>query len=187
MSLERITGCGFQVPIDKPIELENLFSIIRFKGGFRDNPDPQQFRAAFRHVIVDKLFVNSTSANCQLDADKILLDISNVTIKQKISMIADNSTYAVDPLTVAMPAPSFPKRNVVAYMTGYLMKCYPVDNCSKCSELFKIHSLPESSPVSDYELQQCKMYKSTSNLVIASPMFSNFVQARKLFSVACLV
>ena len=27
--------------------LENVFSILRSKGRFRDNPDPQQFRAAF--------------------------------------------------------------------------------------------------------------------------------------------
>ena len=43
--------------------LENLFSIIRGKGGFGDNPDPQKFIAAFRHVIVDKIFVHSTSTN----------------------------------------------------------------------------------------------------------------------------
>ena len=40
---------------------ENIFSIIRGKGGFRGNPDLQQFRAAFKHVIIDKLFVHSTS------------------------------------------------------------------------------------------------------------------------------
>ena len=54
-----------------------------FQGRFRDNPDPQQCRATFRHAIIDKLFILSTSANCALDADKILLDISNVTIQQK--------------------------------------------------------------------------------------------------------
>ena len=30
--------------------VENLFSVIRGKGGQRDNPDPSQFRAAFREV-----------------------------------------------------------------------------------------------------------------------------------------
>ena len=30
--------------------IENLFSVIRGKGGQRDNPDPSQFRAAFRQV-----------------------------------------------------------------------------------------------------------------------------------------
>ena len=31
--------------------LENLFSVIHGKGGFIDNPDSQQLRAEFRHVI----------------------------------------------------------------------------------------------------------------------------------------
>ena len=53
--------------------LEHLFSIIRGHGGFRDDPDAQHFRVAFSHVIVDKPFVLSTSANCELHADKILL------------------------------------------------------------------------------------------------------------------
>ena len=30
--------------------IENLFSVIRGKGGHRDNPDPSHFRAAFREV-----------------------------------------------------------------------------------------------------------------------------------------
>ena len=128
--------------------LENLFSMIRFKGGFRNNPDFQQFRAAFRHIIVDKLFVHSTSANCKVDADKILLDISNVTIKQKRSVEIQESVTAIDALTVAMPAPSLPKKNVIAYMAGYLIKQYPVDTCPTCTDLCKLQNLPESSPVS---------------------------------------
>ena len=32
--------------------VENLFSIIRSKGGARDNPDAQQFRAAMSQVFV---------------------------------------------------------------------------------------------------------------------------------------
>ena len=42
---------------------ENLFSIIRGKGGFRDNPDPQQFKEAFKYVVADKLFVQSSYSN----------------------------------------------------------------------------------------------------------------------------
>ena len=61
--------------------LEDLFSILSSKSRLRDNPYPQQFRAAYSNTIIDKLFVLSTSANFALDADKILLDISNVTIQ----------------------------------------------------------------------------------------------------------
>ena len=63
--------------------VENLFLIIRGKGGFHDNPDSQQFRAALRHLVIDKLLIASSSANCKMDTDKILLDISNVTVLQQ--------------------------------------------------------------------------------------------------------
>ena len=49
--------------------IENMFSIIRGKGGNRDNPDPQQFRAAFRQVAVDQLLKSSDKGNCQDDLD----------------------------------------------------------------------------------------------------------------------
>ena len=124
--------------------LENLFSIIQGKGGFRDNLDSQQFWAAFRHVIVDKLFVHSASANCALDADKILLDIANVTISQKRQKRTRQLSMVIEPLVATMPAPSVPKKNVVAYMAGYLTRQYPIENCATCKELFKVESLPES-------------------------------------------
>ena len=38
---------------------------------------------AFRHVIVDKVFVLSTPTHCTLNQDKILLDISNATLMQE--------------------------------------------------------------------------------------------------------
>ena len=38
--------------------LENFFSVIRGKDGFRDSPEPQQFRATFRHVIGNKFQAN---------------------------------------------------------------------------------------------------------------------------------
>ena len=59
---------------------ENLFSIIRGKGGFRDNPDAVQFKDAFKYIIADKLFVQSGKSNCKVDNDKILLDISSVAM-----------------------------------------------------------------------------------------------------------
>ena len=55
---------------------ENLFSMIRGRGGYRDNPDPQQFKETFKYVVADKLFVQSSYSNCKVAGDKILLDIS---------------------------------------------------------------------------------------------------------------
>ena len=52
--------------------VENLFSIIRDKGGFCDNPDVEQFKAAFGYLVADKLFVQSDTSNCKADNDTIL-------------------------------------------------------------------------------------------------------------------
>ena len=176
-----LKNCGFKYLLTNRLNqdcLENLFSAIRFKGGFRDNPDSQQFRAAFRHVIVDKLFVHSTTANCQFDTDKMLLDISNVTIKQKKGKELNKHPVQVpvQASLVAMPAPSLPKRNVVAYMAGYLIKQCPIGSCINCSELLKLANPPENSPVSDYELIKCKMHTNSSNFVFPSATFTAFVQ-----------
>ena len=139
--------------------LENLFWILRSKGEFKDNPDPQQFRATLRHAIIDKHFVFSTSANCALNADKILLDISNVTIQQKKTKETPQNTAAIELVTMAMPPLSIPKKNVVTYMAGYLIKQYPVDDCAACNQVFKLQNLSETSPVSHYELLRFKTYR----------------------------
>ena len=43
--------------------IENLFSQVRGKGAHRDNPNPQQFRAAFRDLLVDALVAQSKGSN----------------------------------------------------------------------------------------------------------------------------
>jgi len=52
-------------------------------GGHRDNPDVQQFKWAFRHTLVDKLFSSNVGSNCEVDFDKILLDIQSIFNPQK--------------------------------------------------------------------------------------------------------
>ena len=153
--------------------LENIFSIIHGKGGFRDNPDPQQFRAAFRHVVVDKLFVHSSSANCAFDADKILLDISNVTILQKTNkpISTPQNIPNTDIIALTIPAPSIPKNNIMAYMAGYLLWRYPSDDCEMCTNILYIQNLPQSGPLSEYELLTFKAYRETNCLVYPSLLF----------------
>ena len=54
---------------------ENLFSIIRGKGGFQDNPDASQFKEAFKYVVADKLFAQSGKSNCKIDNDNWALAV----------------------------------------------------------------------------------------------------------------
>ena len=158
--------------------LENLFSIIRGKGGHRDNPNVQQFRAEFRQLIIDKLFIVSKSANCEMDTHKILLDISNTTLLQKQAKKTYSSQEipCTELLAATMPPPCIEKQNVVSYMAGYLIKKFPVAACETCSQLLKAERLPESHPTSSLELIRFKTYKESKCLVIPSSVFSQFVQ-----------
>ena len=59
--------------------LENLFSVIRGSGGHRDNPDVSEFRASFRFIAVNKLFVTVSGANCEMHCDSVLLDAASLS------------------------------------------------------------------------------------------------------------
>ena len=58
--------------------VKNLFSIIRGKGGKRDNPDDSEFRASHRQVAFDQLLMPSEGSNCKVDTDDILLNLTNI-------------------------------------------------------------------------------------------------------------
>jgi hypothetical protein len=77
---------------------ENLFSIIRGKGGKRDNPDAREFRAAYRQVVFDQMLQQSHGSNCNEDMDQILLSLMNL----------NNSTVPRTP-PPSSPSPSSPQ------------------------------------------------------------------------------
>ena len=56
--------------------LENFFAIIRGKNGFMDNPDPRQFRAAYRACVMDRLHHLSPGSNCEEDGDSLLIQVN---------------------------------------------------------------------------------------------------------------
>ena len=59
---------------------ENLVSVTHDKGDFRDNPDPIQFKDAFKNIVAAKLFVQSGKSNCKVGNDKIVLDTSSAAM-----------------------------------------------------------------------------------------------------------
>ena len=126
--------------------LENLFSIIRGKGGHRENSNSQQFQGSFRYVVDDQLFVYSRSANCTFNPGKILLDISNFSVHQKKTKNISMPKYiqCTQILKMTTPAHSEIKKNV-SCMAGYLIKRYPIENCDQCHDLLMIEKLPKPS------------------------------------------
>lgn len=189
---EELKLAGFQYLLTNRLNqdcCENLFSIIRGRGGFRDNPNPQQFRADFRHIVVDKLFVKSNTSNCELDSDRVLLDISSMTIYQKkekcIQSPEEIPRGAVEMLKVAAPPLSLPEKNVAAYISGYLLRKYPIDNCESCFQFYQLSEKPDTFPESSsYEFIRQKNISSIGKLLIPSKAFSTFIESIETLFVA---
>ena len=106
--------------------LENFFSIIRFKGGHRDNPDAVQFRGAYRAAAVDSIFIVSQLTNCVEDPDSFLLKLKNVTNSVPTNSDAPGTSFpsaAFDLLRVASyPVISPAESDIIVYLAGYLVK-----------------------------------------------------------------
>lgn len=116
--------------------LENLFSVIRGRGGHRDNPDPVHFHSAFKQVLVQNMFVPAPSSNCQDDSGEYLLNIDDFSVQTNIPLVFTDSvpmkpTACVMPLLTASEA--FSKfdsdemsvailDNTLTYIAGYVCR-----------------------------------------------------------------
>ena len=85
--------------------VENLFSVIRGKGGHRDNPDVNQFTTALQQVMVDALMVASTRKNCKDDLDAFVFGLQSVSSAsaQQTDVLSDPSP-GVDQIDVSLPS-----------------------------------------------------------------------------------
>ena len=97
------TNCGFNFLLTGRLNqdlVENLFSVIRGRGGHRDNPDVREFRAAFRQVLFDQMLVPSKSSNCSMDLDSVLLNMTNfsselIPSKRNLPVTSNNVACSV--------------------------------------------------------------------------------------------
>ena len=122
--------------------LENMFSIVRSRRGHGDNPDPHQFLAAFRQIVVDKLLLPSEASNCQADIDNVLLDLSSFSQVSAPSQIR-GTTLSDENVSVsaydssALSTLNICTQNVASYMAGYLLR--RVSFCSLCNSYVSRH------------------------------------------------
>ena len=163
--------------------VENLFSIIRGKGGHRDNPDAREFRAAYRQVVFDQLLMPSDGSNCKLDADSILLNLASFESSEscspsdhatsKSSNFVPDRLSGVDMLPVLKAPPSLPVQNVEAYMAGYLLRKANMRECSTCSSQL-IYDIPPNTDL--YAFLRAKAYKESNTLVYPTEPFVQLVE-----------
>ena len=78
--------------------------------GHRNNPDPAQFRQAFRQVMVDAILVPSPKANCEEDVDSFLLNLKN------FSHAEADASPAVAPVQDSSSELPESMRNILAVM-----------------------------------------------------------------------
>ncbi len=159
--------------------LENMFGTIRWRGGHRDNPNPLQFRAAFRQVLLEKMAVHSEHTNCIPDNDDVLLSLSHLMsaspgMERSVPISPEDAILkAADVLLVATPPASLPVQSVTAYIAGYILRKIPIV-CTECKELLTASSIP---PEARYDFMKNKMYcSSISGLIVPSVAFANYVQ-----------
>ena len=120
--------------------MENHFAIIRSRGGFRDNPDPYAFEAAFRQVLVQHLLATPRDANCSDDMTQLMLSMQDVsggignrlhsvsvvlTKSHMTSLCAnesvDTSCLSADSLSQLCDS-NVCEVNAVSYVAGYVIK-----------------------------------------------------------------
>lgn len=66
--------------------IENVFSIIRAKGGNNTTPDATKFQSAIRMLMCNNLLTPSKEGNCEMDASQFLTKLNELkTIKLQVS------------------------------------------------------------------------------------------------------
>ena len=151
-----------------------MFSVIRSRRGHGDNPDPHQFLAAFRQIVVDKLLLPSEASNCQADIDKVLLDLASFSPSQirestlhdeHLSVSADESN-AVNTLNICT-------QNVVSYMAGYVLRRIPF-SCLKCHSKLTVPNLSDNEPTTEF--LKVKAHRATGALIYPSRCFVSLIE-----------
>lgn len=67
--------------------LETLFSVIRRRGGFNNNPNCVQFMTIFKRILMRNVLQSSLNVNCLPDSTKILTSTSTDIINKSIQKI----------------------------------------------------------------------------------------------------
>ena len=106
--------------------LENLFSVIRGKGGFRDNPGPKHFRDTLKQTMVSSLLNLSQpdGANCQMDTARYIFDMGSMSDSKRrsngqVSSTADANSSQCD---FALSVNDLPQENILYYVAGVCVK-----------------------------------------------------------------
>ncbi|GBN86169.1 hypothetical protein AVEN_83713-1 [Araneus ventricosus] len=110
--------------------LENTFSTLRRRGGFRDNPDAYECRPTIQKVITSNFLKQSRGKNCQDDEAYSLIDFTCFNKKELLDIISSEDCAAAnvqrDVDILNLNTLDSVEENVLSYVSGYFVKniCY---------------------------------------------------------------
>lgn len=102
--------------------LETLFSVIRSRGGFNNNPNCLQFKTAFKRILMRNQLSSSINANCCFDKEQVI-HFSNLISQttdvtaflNKDSPIGEDEIDEVNTVLLTEYA-----ADIVTYIAGYV-------------------------------------------------------------------
>ncbi|GBN80949.1 hypothetical protein AVEN_13360-1, partial [Araneus ventricosus] len=123
-----------------PDALENTFSSIRRRGGFRDNPDCNEFRHTIQKVIITNFLKQYSNKNCQDDDAYSLIDFSCFNKKELLDIISSEDCASEseqhDEDSLHLNTLDSVEENVLSYISGYLANKYlSLNDCNECQKL----------------------------------------------------
>lgn len=119
--------------------LENLFAVVRSKGGHRHNPSPFEFRTALRQTMVDAILVTTGRQNCKDDIDGFLFNLQHVPSRTTVrSRLRIDVARPLQPLMTVQPITiTLKEDNVLIYIAGYLANKLSPLLCADCVNLLQ--------------------------------------------------
>jgi hypothetical protein len=161
--------------------LENWFSLIRGKGGCRDNPTTSQYESASKNVTVNWLLDKPESGrNCETDIDEFIgilgtivhernersKEIRKEEQSEDTKQPSDNSSCKIDVISsISCFTPSLTEANIACYIAGYIaMKNNKfLHSCKRCyADIFLDTSIDENL-TDEYMFIQIKTYDWAKN------------------------
>ena len=122
--------------------LENLFSVIRQRGGNCDNPTSLNFSRLFKQVCCNSLFRPVAGSNCELDSDSLLAAIASheqkqIVINTNTSQIEKHYFTTFPNLSMVCNEDSNLEDNGLSYVCGYfLRRLLKWHSCQVCDTLW---------------------------------------------------
>lgn len=107
--------------------IEMLFSAIRARGGYNNNPTVAQFEAAYKAIIIHAEVKSSSNANCMALDDTSVLRVSSVKKnkedqqKELLDLLCTAGTNDIDDVLTVYQHNAFID-DIVAYIAGFVVK-----------------------------------------------------------------